>query len=168
MAKTTVYSLANEIYQQLEIRNYKGQEDRYFFKDGSPEWMKNFIVDALYKASTDLDTGYAMANRVLGALADCCDDESDENDYREAISEIEPDVYTSELTSWLNSSNKHVHYLDEALSEFGGELDGFQVLSIAQKLQIEEIGGLLLQELLALAEDSDEDTQEIEITPENQ
>lgn len=160
MAKVTVHSLAEEIYDALEQRKTHDDTERWFLKEGSPEWMKEVILDAGLKVNTDLDNTYEMAMRVLGAFADVADDDSDEDDYREAIYEIESDVYTSELTGWLHSNNNHVYYLDEVMGEFGDSLDGFQLLSIAQKLQIEEFGNLILTDLLERAEEANEDVED--------
>jgi len=52
--------------------------------------------------------------------------------------DIEVDVYTSNLTEWLNQSNYHVYYLTEAL-ETNDIKDGFQLLGLAQDLAIEEV-----------------------------
>jgi len=155
--KVTVHSLAQEIYDHIELRKSKNEEDdekRWFLKEGSPEWMRSVILDAGYEADTTLDNSYEMAVRVLGQFADACDDDSSEDDYREAIYEIEPDVYTSDLTSWLNSSDTHVYYLNEVIKEYGGTLDGFQSLASAQSKQIEEFGDLILRDLLERVEDS--------------
>lgn len=45
--------------------------------------------------------------------------------------ELEPDVYTSDLTEWLNEDIKNVYFLSEALQEFN-PIDGFKALSQAQ------------------------------------
>lgn len=50
----------------------------------------------------------------------------------------EIDIYTSNLTEWLNQSPSHVYYLTEALEESDIK-NGFQLLGFAQYRAIEEI-----------------------------
>ena len=48
------------------------------------------------------------------------------------------DIYTANLTKWLNQSASHVYYLTEVLE--GNDIkDGFQLLALAQYRAIEEI-----------------------------
>ena len=53
------------------------------------------------------------------------------------MTELEGDIYTSNLTAWLHSNVNHVHYIGEAISDLGAE-EGFQVLSGAQYLWKQE------------------------------
>ena len=66
---------------------------------------------------------------------------------REAIFErTEADVYTSNLTAWLNARNDHVYYLTEALEEMEIK-NGFQALMAAQQRHKEEVALDLVNEL---------------------
>ena len=56
--------------------------------------------------------------------------EEEAHDY---ILEMEADIYTSDLTAWLNSSNNRVYYLTEALEQFECK-DGFNALAMAQSI----------------------------------
>lgn len=58
--------------------------------------------------------------------------------HEELIGNIEADVYTSDITEWLNSINSRVYYLTEALEDFDIK-DGFQLISYAQYLEIREV-----------------------------
>ena len=49
------------------------------------------------------------------------------------------DVYTSDLTEWLDSNNNNVYYLGEAQKELGIQEDGFKLLAMAQYMAIDEI-----------------------------
>jgi len=51
-------------------------------------------------------------------------------------------VYTSDLTEWLNMSHKHVYYLTEALDQ--NPEDGFQLLAVAQFRAIEDVWNAVL------------------------
>jgi len=48
------------------------------------------------------------------------------------------DIYTSDLTEWLNESNGHVHYLTEALEDLQFK-DGHHVLANAQRKCIRDV-----------------------------
>ena len=68
-------------------------------------------------------------------LVDALDAISNEN----GAEGLEPDVYTSGLTEWLNSSSARVFYLSEALNAWGGAVDGFQLLGQAQLQEMLEV-----------------------------
>ena len=59
------------------------------------------------------------------------------------------DVYTSDLTEWLNRSDWNVGYLTDALKEYG-ETDGFKALQIAQLKAREEVYRMVLDVLSGL------------------
>lgn len=48
------------------------------------------------------------------------------------------DIYTSDLTKWLNEDNRNVYYLTQALEEFR-PTDGFKLLEIAQYCAINDV-----------------------------
>lgn len=67
------------------------------------------------------------------------------------LSSLEADIYTSDLTKWLNSHPSKVYYLTEVLEEYGDIKDGFKLLSLAQiraKEEVYQIGKGLLEYLL--------------------
>lgn len=66
-------------------------------------------------------------------------DDSGDADRSSVMDEIEADVYTSDLTAWLNSNNNRVYYLGQVQEEFGACEDGFKLLSMAQYLEKREI-----------------------------
>jgi len=88
---------------------------------------------------------YAFIEKCANAIAESGDDPSD------AISELEPDCYTGELTAWLAARADHVYYLTEVLEEIDIK-DGFQLLALAQQKQIQEIGFALILELEKVSE----------------
>ena len=59
------------------------------------------------------------------------------------------DVYTSDLTEWLNRSDWNVGYLTDALEEYG-ETDGFKALQVAQLKAREEVYRMVLDVLSGL------------------
>jgi hypothetical protein len=79
----------------------------------------------------------------------------DEDKARECLYELEADIYTSDLTAWLNSSNNRVYYLTEALEEFRFK-DGFNALMAAQKLEIDEISNSVLNYIIRNLDEEEE------------
>lgn len=61
--------------------------------------------------------------------------------------ELEPDVYTSDLTAWLNEDENNVNYLTDAIKEFG-ITDGFQAISQAQAMWKYDIYLVLLESVI--------------------
>ena len=121
--------------------------------DKKEEWMTE-VIHEVHKALDYFmpdDTCYRFIERVAGELREG-DGEADEDDLREMVCEIEPDIYTHNLTTWLNARNDHIYYLNQA-QEMGLELDGFQLLTYAQKMYIEEIGNALISAVVETVEE---------------
>jgi hypothetical protein len=95
-------------------------------------------------------------SRIVEAL-DCLVEREpeDEDKARERLYELEADIYTSDLTAWLNSSNTRLYYLTEVLEQFGCK-DGFQALAIAQKLEIDEISNSVLNYIIRNLDEEEE------------
>lgn len=142
----TIQELAQELFDALttEIRG-EDQTERVFLREGSPVWMRDVVL-ACDPDQGNLDTLYDFVNRAAGALADASEHWYAE-ELREAITEIEPDVYTSDLCKWLAAHPFHMGYVDEAMAEFGTFKSGFDLLEAAQKAHIEAIGFALLDQL---------------------
>jgi len=60
-------------------------------------------------------------------------------DVRHEIVDGYVDIYTSDLTAWLNESNDNVYYLTEVLEQGLEPKDGFQLLAMAQYQAIDEV-----------------------------
>ena len=147
----TVSELLNELAGNLETRTRNSGEKFVCLKDNSPDWM----TDVMHKAHGDRmpdDDVYSRIYDIVNHMSTGYDDIKTIDDAKEALMEIEPDIYTSELTAWLNSRNDNVYYLTEALEESGTK-DGFQLLSYAQHLYIIEIGENLLSAISELADE---------------
>jgi len=132
---------------KLFITKQRDNGKSYICIDGQagkdyPQWMQDVIFaghldrmpnDESYKAIRDiissiaeLDEGteWKTASEVIEALRD--------------NNSIEADCYTSDLTGWLHSNNGYVEYLTQAISEYGCT-DGFQALTMAQQIWLEEV-----------------------------
>jgi hypothetical protein len=138
----------DEFYAAFESDKRDDGNTFYKLKNGSPEWMTD-VIHAVHDDKLPDDTVYEMIYQALSTLTEL-DEESGQDEMMDAIYEMEPDVYTSNLTAWLNKRADHVYYLTEALEQFEIK-DGFAALSAAQKMQMDEIGSALINELMELA-----------------
>jgi hypothetical protein len=94
------------------------------------------------------DEYYRAISNIVSDIVDMDEDLTELDDIRDDISEnIEADIYTSDLTGWLNSRNSHVEYLTEAIHEFGEPSDGFQLLALAQLMWKREVAEAVIQAL---------------------
>lgn len=124
--------------------------------DGAPSWC----MDVLRFLHADLlpnNTIYDLVRRCAGALAEV--DANTFNDpygdaLRNAISEIEPDVYNHDLIRWLGDNLNNGHYVDCAINELGVDIAKsgiWSLLQAGQQMQIEEIGINLINQLETLS-----------------
>ena len=95
------------------------------------------------------DYRYRFLECALDAIIDTDGDEETARDQM-----AEPDVYTSGLTRWLDSDNQRVGYLTQALQEFGSDMDGYRLLSLAQYLERGEVLDQVWTFLESMAEDT--------------
>lgn len=146
-----IIKLATEMSAAFETKTRENGEEYIILKDGSPDWMRDDVIYPAHDDKLPDDTVYSFIEKTVDAIANCVDD-CTENDVEDAIDEIEPDIYTSDLTAWLNARNDHVYYLTEALEEELGIVDGFQLLAYAQQIQIREIAYSTLEALKKVAE----------------
>lgn len=94
------------------------------------------------------DHRYEFMIEALEIFSEC----DGENEAEDRIYEIEADIYTSDLTEWLNSNNSRVYYLTEVLEETGTQ-DGFTLLSMAQQKEKEEAARCVLNFLCEYEEE---------------
>jgi hypothetical protein len=132
--ETTIQALATEMSRAFEgaVRSATGETFRKL-KDDAPGWM-TMVCRTAHDDARLLpdDCRYAFIEEAVDALAA-------HDDAEEARSSLEPDVFTSELTTWLHSQNSRVYYLSQALVEYGAFRDGFQLLAAAQMIEKEEV-----------------------------
>lgn len=141
----SIQSVAQEILDNLETKT-RQDGSQYIAPKDTIEWQQDIIREAHLDRMPNDDT-YERIYNILDKLAIDLDDDANEETAREMIYEIEPDVYTSDLTSWLNDNNNNVYYLTEALEQMEIK-DGFQLLQVAQGLYIREIANVLIGEIV--------------------
>lgn len=138
----TIQELARQASESL-IWNERKEGGKYcYFKDGSPQWMKEMafkchnIDDVMPN-----DYIYAFISEALDIITG-----SDNPD--EAIFEIEPDIYNNELLSWLSSNLSFSSWVDEEIEECGSK-ELFGLLQHAQARHKQAIASCVLSELQA-------------------
>jgi len=156
MKKQTIQELAQTLYDNMGYKEFPG------FTENSPK-IKKVVITAeydtpIYKQLLDvtfqvqkseclsMDSVYKFTCEALGVIADSTGKNEDE--IRESIYDIEGDVYTSDLTEWLDESNYHVEYITEALQEYGEFKDGFALLNAAQATAKKDVGNIVLDKLI--------------------
>jgi hypothetical protein len=140
----TIQTLAAEMSEAFEtpVRPTNGEKFRKL-KDNAPTWMTTVCRKAHDDGNILADDWrYVLIEQAVDALA-AYDDADD------ARSSLEPDIYISDLTAWLDSLSSRVEYLSEALTEYGSFRDGWRLLAAAQMIEKEEV---FQQVLEALAE----------------
>lgn len=108
-------------------------------KHEAPEPLRNSIYNAHGDRFPD-DWIYDKYHSILNALTSYTIENADDMEEKRAeIVDGLVDVYTSDLTAWLNSHNSNVYYLTRAQEEYGAQTDGFKLLMSAQYMAIDEI-----------------------------
>ena len=113
---------AEEMYDAM-VWEDRSSGEKWFLRDNSPNWM----TEAMYAASesgcsSSLDVLYENAHIALGAIWDAWQDGSDEDELEEIVlDKIEPDIYTTNLLSWLAADLSHLELCEEVGQQFGWE-----------------------------------------------
>lgn len=133
-----ISELAQYYYNQFETKK-RNEDTITVFKTNRSEELQ----DSVYKAHGDRlpnDWIFSTYCGILGSISDYTINTIDDiEDNRSEIVDGLVDVYTSELTAWLNSHNENVYYIEEVQKEYGMQEDGFKLLAMAQYMAIDEI-----------------------------
>lgn len=146
-SKRTIVTLAQSMNKHLKMKTRKDKSefyalDAYGQKTG---WMTDVIRIAHGDKFPD-DTVYVFIHRIVSHVSEL-DTDKDLYDVMDSILDMEPDVYTHDLTAWLHASVDHVYYIDEVLEEYGKPNSGFDLLQLAQLSMIRQIGNALVDAL---------------------
>lgn len=143
---------ATAMFQKAARDLFGPVEEQLFvqMKDEAPEWVEKLVHVVHDDCQIPPDNyRFEFIKTALDTLAEA----NDEDHMEELRAELEADVYTSGLTAWLHSSNFRVYYLSEVLEAYDGSgLDGFQVLSLAQAREKQEVFDKVLEYLRGLVE----------------
>lgn len=143
----TIQELAKQMCEAFVTDKRNSGAEFVHLKDGSPQWMSD-VIRKVHGDKLPDDTVYRFIEWSASALAEY---DVDGTEPIEAIYELQPNIYTNELTGWLHERADHIDYLDQAIQEYR-ESGASDLLSLAQKFQIDEVGSSLLHELKQLAE----------------
>lgn len=140
----TLQELIADYAGEFETRTVKrcGEEKTItVFADGASEELRH----AVFKAHGDRlpnDWIFDKFNEILNTLGDYAVEtiEDIENVRHEVVDSL-VDVYTCNLTAWLNDETYNVEYLDEAVNEYGATEN---ILAVAQDIAIDEIFSAVL------------------------
>jgi len=135
--------MEKELKEKIEVleKTFEWQEDnkQYIMPQTTPQELK----DIFFKNDFDIDDyNYEWFNEAFDYLLEAI---GETKEIDEAVSivedfefEFEADIYTSDLTKWLNSSAYRPEYLGQAVREMEAT-DGIGILSMAQYLEKGEI-----------------------------
>ena len=148
MTIKNIIKKANTLYEAMETKQ-RGEEPNNktitILKEGKyHQKLLNLTFKVSEETSLSMDSVYMFVYEVLAHISES--QATSIQELEENILDIEPDVYTGELTDWLGENNNHVYYLSKALDEYG-MTDGFQALGVAQQMAKQEVAQIVLQEL---------------------
>ena len=132
-------------------RKSRDNGEKFTYLDNEPQWQK----DAVHTAHGDMfpdDFVYQTASAVVEAIAEALeyDADADLDDDRAEIVDGLVDIYTHDLTTWLNSNLTRLSYCDEAAEEFGdptASVDLDRRIALGQYFEIDQIYGAILDAL---------------------
>lgn len=143
-----IRKLAAELSASL-VRDKRNDGTEFIYLKDAPKhaWMRD-VIRAVHGEKMPDDTTYKLIERCADYIAETDGD----TEPADVICEIEPDIYTNDLTAWLHARVDHVEYLDQVLEE-GGANSGTELLQAAQSKQICEVGWALVAELQKLVDE---------------
>ena len=142
--------MLKKINHYLSFFEYKkrGDDNIVILANNAPQDLHDSVMKAHGDRLSD-DWIFDIYHSILDALTQYNINNSDDLDNNRAeIVDGLVDVYTADLTAWLNSSNYNVYFITEAQEEFGPETDGFKILQMAQYKAIDDIYGHIVDLLL--------------------
>jgi hypothetical protein len=144
-----IEKIITEALTHFESKKRHGTDDEIILlKISAPEALRDSVREAHGNRLPD-DWIYQKYHDLLAAFSER--DIKSLDDFEETRTEIvdgHVDIYTSDLTAWLNGHNTNVYYLTEVLEE-GGVTDGFRLLMQAQYKAIDEIASEVVDYITA-------------------
>lgn len=111
------------------------------------------LSDAIYKQnSITTNFDYEQASQLITHLIEADFDDLDELEEKAPYlihewADADVDIYTKDLTEWLNENVENVYYLTEAINEYNAN-DGFNALTMAQYCAIRDIYNNVLDKII--------------------
>lgn len=142
----TVKNIIKKAQKLSECFKYKKFDDgaERVIIESDDKTLQEECINLTFKVSQETnlstDSAYRFTSESLNRIAES--GAKSMEDLTDLAYNLEPDIYTYDLTAWLNENVNHIHYLDEAVS--GGVDSGWQALALAQQFAKEEVQSLVL------------------------
>jgi len=156
----TFVQLANTYSKYFTASKRDSGEVHIHLKEGAPEALTDLVRAALVARGSLMmpdDYRYEMVWEALDTIAEL-DADADENVARDRFAEVEPPIYTTELTAWLASRADRYVYCDEAAEEYGGDMAGdimLRLLALGWLAEFREVAESVLTTLMEQAKAMD-------------
>jgi hypothetical protein len=124
----TIQELATEASRWFTRDKRNDGQEYVHLKDGRPDWLQDLCHEAHGDMMPD-DWRYEFIENAIDALA--------ENDDPDDIN-LEADIYTHDLTTWLGSRADRFAYCEDAVKEYGLDTENFSMLDLLQQGQLME------------------------------
>ena len=129
----TIRQLANQSLEMLETKVRTNGDNYVCFKDDRPQWMQDLAFRAHNNgAMLPNDYRYEFIESALTAIAN-------HDGIEDIRNSIEADIYTSDLTAWLNSRNDRYQYVDNAIEDYGkgaSVMDDIRMGQYVERLEV--------------------------------
>lgn len=122
-----------QMFEVKEVDRDGEKKSIVVFANNASEELKNSVMSA-HGESLPNDWIFDIYHSILDAMLQYDNIEDSKGEIVDSL----VDIYTVNLTEWLNNNIYNVYYLTEALKETE-EKDGFKILAIAQYIAIDEI-----------------------------
>ena len=107
--------------------------------------LSNLIIKVRDNTNLSTDSIYQFVWDSLCLISEQDEDATTEQ-LEDMLCEIEGDIYNHNLTNWLNKSNQHLEYVNQALEEFGMK-DAASAIQTGQMLAKQEVARIVLNEI---------------------
>jgi len=122
-----------QMFEVKEVDRDGEKKSIVVFANNASEELKNSVMSA-HGERLPNDWIFDIYHSILDAMLQYDNIEDSKGEIVDSL----VDIYTVNLTEWLNNNIYNVYYLTEALKETE-EKDGFKILAIAQYIAIDEI-----------------------------
>jgi hypothetical protein len=146
MTSISARAIARNALSYFQTKTRQSGETFHCLKDGKPDWVQDLVRHAHDGMLPD-DFRYGIIKDCLDAIADGIEDD------------LEPEHKHYILCQWLGSHGKRHEYVNEAASDYSGDIDIMELLQAGYALELMEVTALLIDKLEEIA---DEQTDEEE------
>jgi len=139
----------------FERKTRDNGEKFYCLKDNTPDDIRDLNMSIHCTDMLPDDFRYETIVSLLNYIDDYLDndttlDELRDNGCLDEIIDSLCDVYTNDLNNWLTSNLNRQYFVDEAVKEFGLDLNDFSItkaIQLGQYMEIQEIAYRMIDEI---------------------